>query len=267
MAGGTFKLSQKKVRPGTYVNVKNGKLPTAASSNRGVGMIPLIGYDWGPRGQWIVVSAESPDGHLAELGRSVYDDSNSFMIMIQLMLIGSTTLYIYIPDSGTKAKKDVTVGSTKMSVEARYKGTLGNTIKLVSIANPVNGFDVSVIMNGSEVELFEGIEKIEDLIGVSEYVNISGSGALSAFASQTLEGATDETKGNAGITEFLDKAERVKFNCMCFPSEDTALQTASDGNARQLHRTSPLTMKELSTLLIRLYMERENLLHPRLVLG
>ena len=95
MAGGTFKMSQPKVRPGTYVNVKNGRQATAPSSTRGVGVIPLIGYDWGPRGQWIVVSSDSPDGHLSEFGRSIYDDNNSAMIMLQLMLLGATTVYVY----------------------------------------------------------------------------------------------------------------------------------------------------------------------------
>ena len=45
MAGGTFKMSQPKVRPGTYVNVKNGRQATAPRSTRGVGDIHLNGYD------------------------------------------------------------------------------------------------------------------------------------------------------------------------------------------------------------------------------
>ena len=76
MAGGTFKLSQPKVRPGVYANLKNGRQPTASGSARGTASIPLIGYDWGPRGKWIIISADSPDGHVAELvdtGRSVGD--------------------------------------------------------------------------------------------------------------------------------------------------------------------------------------------------
>lgn len=226
MAGGTFKLSQPKVRPGTYVNVKNGRQPTASGSTRGVGMLPLMGYDWGPRGQWIIVSASSPDEHISELGRSVYDDTNSGMTMLQLMLLGATTVYVYIPDGGTKASKDVTIGSATMKVSAKYKGTLGNSIKLVSVANPLDGFDVSVVMNGSEVELFEGVENIEDLVGKSEYVDITGTGELEAFASQTLSGGTDATEGNAGISDFLDKSEKVRFNCMCFPSEEASLRTA-----------------------------------------
>lgn len=227
MAGGTYKLSQPKVRPGTYVNVKNGKPLTAAGSTRGVAMIPLIGYDWGPRGKWIILSADSPDGHMAELGRSVYDDTNDTMIMLQLMLLGASTVYVYIPEAGEKATKEVDVEGVTMTVTAKYPGTLGNTIKIVSVANPVKGFDVSVVMNGSEVELFESVENVEELIGKSEYVDVAGNGELDEFASQTLAGGTDAaTQENKGITDFLDKAEKVRFNCMCFPSSEVSLTTA-----------------------------------------
>lgn len=226
MAGGTFKLSQPKVRPGTYVNVKNGRQPTASSSARGTAIIPLIGYDWGPRGQWIVITADSPDAHIAELGRSVYDDSNSAMLMLQLMLLGATTVYVYIPDGGVAASADITVGSGTMKATARYKGALGNKIKIVSVANPVGGFDVSVVLDGSEVELFEGVTTIGEISGKSEYVEFTGSGDMSAFASATLEDGSDETSGNSGISDFLDKSEKVRFNCMCFPTEESSLQTA-----------------------------------------
>ena len=226
MAGGTFKLSQPKVRPGTYVNVKNGRQPTAASSTRGTAIIPLIDYDWGPRGKWIVVSVDSPDEHQAEFGRSIYDDTNSAMLMIQLMLIGATTVYVYIPDGGTAASADITVGSGSMNVTAKYKGSLGNKIKIVSVANPVDGFDVSVILDGSEVELFEGITTIGELAGKSEYVDFSGTGTMAAFASASLEDGDDTVWGNSGLSDFLDKSEKIRFNCMCFPSTETSLQTA-----------------------------------------
>jgi len=226
MAGGTFKLSQPKTRPGTYANVRNGRQPAVSGSTRGVATIPLIGYDWGPRGEWIVVSVESPDAHVAEFGRSVYDITNSAMRMLQLMLIGASTVYVYIPDGGAKASKDVVMGEVTMKVTAKYKGSLGNTIKLVSVANPVGGFDVSVRINGSEVEVFEGVAKIEDIIGKSAYVDISGSGVLAAFASQSLENGNDEAEGNAGASEYLDKSEKIRFNTMCFPTDDEALKTA-----------------------------------------
>lgn len=225
MAGGTFKASQPKVRPGVYVNTKNGRQPSSSAPTTGVGIIPLIGYDWGPRGKFITLSANSPDAHLAELGRSVYDD-NGNMLMLRLLLLGASTVYVYILDGGAAASVDITVGSATMKVTALYKGTLGNKIKLVSVANPVGGFDVSVILDGSEVELFEGVTEIEELAGQSEYVSVSGTGDMEAFASATLTGGTDTTTGNSGISDFLDKSEKIRFNCMCFPTEDTSLQTA-----------------------------------------
>ena len=226
MAGGTFKLSQPKVRPGVYVNVKNGRQPTASSSLRGTAVMPLIGYVWGPRGEWIVISADSPDGHLAELGRSVYDDTNSAMLMLQLMLLKATTVYVYIPDGGAAATKDITVGSKTLKATAKYKGSLGTTVKSVSVANPVGGFDVSIIVNGSEVEMLEGVKTMDELKGVSAYVDFVGTGEMAAFASATLEGGTDTTSGNAGISDFLDKSEKIRFNCMCFPCTETSLQAA-----------------------------------------
>lgn len=225
MAGGTFKLSQPKVRPGTYVNVKNGRQPTAAASTRGVAIVPLIGYDWGPRGQFVIVSADSPDAHIAEFGRSVYDD-NEHMLLLQLLLMGAATVYVYIPDGGVAATVTESVGSADLTATAMYKGSLGNKIKLVSVANPVGGFDVSVNLDGSEVELFEGIKKIEELSGKSAYVKISGTGDMGAFASISLSGGTDTVEGNAGITDFLDKSEKVRFNCMCFPSTESSIQAA-----------------------------------------
>ena len=82
MAGGTFKMSQPKVRPGTYVNVKNGRQATAPSSTRGVGVIPLIGYDWGPRGEMIHLTNESPDAAKVKFGRSIYDDNECMVIRL-----------------------------------------------------------------------------------------------------------------------------------------------------------------------------------------
>lgn len=228
MAGGTFKNSQAKTRPGTYVNLKNGRARTPVASERGVGIIPLIGYDWGLRDELIQLTADSPDAHQAELGRSVYDD-NEFMLMVRMMLMGAATVYVYIPDGGTAATKAITVGEATLTATAKYKGTLGNKIQIVSVANPVSGFDVSVYLDGSEVEMFERCATFGDLAGVSEYVEFTGTAAtqLAAFASQTLSGGTDATgSSNTGVTAFLDKAEKVRFNTMCFPVTEAALQTA-----------------------------------------
>lgn len=233
MAGGVFKLSSPKVRPGTYVNVVNGRQPSASYPLSGVAMIPLIGYDWGPREEWIHLTKESPDAAKEKLGRSVYDD-NENMMLLQLLFLNAVEVWVYIAGGGEKAKgqivtETVTENGTESStaaVTAKYPGSLGNSIKIASVANPLGGFDVSVILDGVEVELFERVETLEEL-SASAYADFSGEGTLTEFASVSLEGGTDSPeKTNSSLAKFYDMAERVKFNCMALPTEDASLITA-----------------------------------------
>lgn len=225
MAGGTFKLSSPKVRPGTYVNTKNGKQPTASNAPSGIAIIPLIGYDWGPRGEMIHLTNESPDAAKVKFGRSIYDD-NECMVMLQLMFLNATEVYTYIAGGGEKAKGTITLKSGTGNVTAKYPGTLGNKLKIVSVANPEGGFDVSVVLDGSEVELIEGATKVTDL--KSDYVDFAGEGELAAFASASLTGGTNEdSKVNASVATFLDMAEKIKFNYMALPTSEASLITAA----------------------------------------
>lgn len=225
MAGGTFNLSSPKVRPGAYANTKNGKQPTTATVPSGIAIIPLIGYDWGPRGEMIHLTNESPDAAKTKFGRSIYND-NGFMLMLQLMFLNVTEVYTYIAGGGEKAKGTITLKSGTGNVTAKYPGSLGNKLKIVSVANPEGGFDVSVVLDGSEVELIEGAKKVADL--KSDYVDFSGDGELVAFASASLNGGTEEaSKTNASVATFLDMAEKIKFNYMALPTSDASLITAA----------------------------------------
>lgn len=225
MAGGTFKLSSPKVRPGAYVVTKNGKQPTASNAPSGIAIIPLIGYDWGPRGEMIHLTNESPDAAKVKFGRSIYDD-NECMVMLQLMFLNATEVYTYIAGDGEKAKGTITLKSGTGNVTAKYPGTLGNKLKVVSVANPEGGFDVSVVLDGSEVELIEGATKVTDL--KSDYVDFAGEGELAAFASASLTGGTNEdSKVNASVATFLDMAEKIKFNYMALPTSEASLITAA----------------------------------------
>lgn len=225
MAGGTFKLSSPKVRPGAYVVTKNGKQPTASNAPSGIAIIPLIGYDWGPREEMIHLTNESPDAAKVKFGRSIYDD-NECMVMLQLMFLNATEVYTYIAGGGEKAKGTITLKSGTGNVTAKYPGTLGNKLKVVSVANPEGGFDVSVVLDGSEVELIEGATKVTDL--KSDYVDFAGEGELAAFASASLTGGTNEdSKVNASVATFLDMAEKIKFNYMALPTSEASLITAA----------------------------------------
>lgn len=91
MAGGTFNSSSPKVRPGAYANTKNGKQPTTTTVPSGIAIIPLIGYDWGPGGEMIHLTNESPDAAKTKFGRSIYDD-NGFMLMLANFFFHSSNI-------------------------------------------------------------------------------------------------------------------------------------------------------------------------------
>lgn len=233
MAGGTFKLSAPKKQPGTYVNVVNGRQPGSSVPLNGVAMIPLIGYDWGPRDEWIHLTAEAKDAGREKLGRSINDD-NDFMLLLRLAFLNATEVYVYLVGGGTKATGTITTEGGTANVTAKYEGTLGNEIRLASVANPLGGFDVSVVLGSSEVELFEGVKTVADL-AESVYVDVTGDGTLTAFASAALTGgADDEKKINASFTAFLDKAERVKFNSMALPTVEESLIAAAVSKIRYI---------------------------------
>lgn len=223
MAGGTFKLSQPKVRPGVYVNVLNGRQPDAPGLQEGIGMIPLVGYDYGPRGEWIHLTSESPDAAKALFGRSVYDD-NSFMRMIAMMFRNATEVYVMICGAGTKAS--VAVLSDKVTFTAKHAGTRGNSLQVVSVANAAGGFDISIFLGGTEVERHEKVTAWTGIVSDYVDVTVTQSAAVAAFASATLAGGTD-TSDNTAFASFLDKAEKVRFNCMAVPLSDATSITAA----------------------------------------
>lgn len=232
MAGGTFNLGQPKVRPGVYVNVTNGRPHTAGDTVGGIGMIPFVGYDYGPRGEWIHITSESPDAAAAAFGRSIYDD-NAFMQMLRLMLQHATEIYVMICDDGTQAS--VSVLTNKVTIKAKYKGTLGNKIKVVSVANATTGFDISVTLDGREVEKFEKVTEWEQIASAYIDITVTDSQAVAAFASASLTGGTDVTTGQADtFAAFLDKAEKIRFNCMAVPTTTSSLIAAAISKIRYI---------------------------------
>lgn len=238
MAGGNFDINVGKTRPGTYVNVKSKKQQKAKGSTRGIAVIPLIGYDWGPNGEFIKLSVDSPDASLSKIGRSIYD-SNDFMLMIREIFKNAITCYVYIINPGTPAKANTDEGLTATAV---YPGTRGNDISVVSTANVLGGFDVTVYMGTEKVEKYEGINTLGDLVEASakKYVVFSTTSAeteLSEIASLKLEGGTNGEVQNSAVTEFLDKVEKIRWNTMCFPVDEIELQTVCIAKIKMLRNS------------------------------
>lgn len=219
MAGGIW--SGAKVRPGTYVNLKNGKAPKAAKSTTGVVVIPLIGYDYGPREVFIKLPGDNPDSKKELLGRSVYDDE-SHMRLIRFAAMNASTIYVYIPKGGTAASTTFTVGEASVKVTAKYPGALGNKIKIAVVEDPSGGYDFMVVLDGSTVENFEGIKNLSAVD--SKYITLDKTDVTlsAAIASKALAGGTDDST-NDGASDFLNACEKLKFNTMLFPLTDEGL--------------------------------------------
>lgn len=226
MAGGTFDIGVGKVRPGTYINFLSKKVQAPSTSERGIVVLPLINYDWGPRNEFITLTNAAPDAGMTKFGRSIYDN-NEHMLMIKEAFKNAVQVHIFITGSGKEAEKTVDIDSNTLKIKARYPGTLGNSIKVSSIANVDSGFDVNIYLNTDIVETAVGITTINELAAKNfNYVTFSGEGAMDEFASASLEGGTSTTSSNADITMFLDKCEMIQFHTMAFPIDESALHAA-----------------------------------------
>ena len=178
MAGGNFDINQAKVRPGSYMNFKAKKSYAPSVSSRGTVVVPLVGYDWGPDGEFIELDSDAPDAEIAKLGRSIYDD-HELIRLVRLAFENATKVRVYIVAGGTKA----TVIKDDLTITAKYAGKRGNDISLACTANVDGGFDISLYLDGELVETFTGVNTVEDLkTKESQYVDFSGEGELTAFA-------------------------------------------------------------------------------------
>ena len=222
MAGGTFDKSVGKVRPGTYINFEASNQSPLGSSDRGTVLIPLINHSYGPEKEFITISNESVDSAIDKLGYSVYDDDPS-MLLIREAFKNASTVIVYIAKAGTKA----TGTGGGLSAQAKYGGSRGNALSYSVAANPVAGFDVSVYLDGSTVEAFEGVTNVSALVD-SKYITFTASEgtSLEAVAGVSLTGGTDGTAANSDIAAFLDDMESVNFNTLAFPVTEESLLAA-----------------------------------------
>ena len=233
MAGGTFDKGVGKVRPGTYINFESTKQNPVSASERGTVIIPLANTNWGEGGKMLTISASAPDSQKLELGYSINDnDPAGNMLLIREAFKGANTVIVYICTEGaTKATK--TGGG--MVATAKYKGSRGNDLSFSVVANPVSGFDVTIFLAGEVVEKFTGITTATGLAG-SEWIQFAAheSDPVSAVASVALEGGTNSSSSNAGVTAFLGACETVAWNTMAFPFTDASLQAAALSKIKHL---------------------------------
>ncbi len=211
--------------PGVYVRLVSSRQNGLNENLSGVVVMPLINHGYGPEKEFIDISSGSPDAAMVKLGYSVYDNDPN-MIMLREAFKAASRVIVYIPKQGEKAK----VTSGTLTAAAKYGGSRGNALGFAIVANPVGGFDVTIMLDGSVVELFEGVETISEL--ASAWIDFSGEGELVAVAGATLTGGADGVATNADITAFLDATEDVAWNVLLFPVEPTG---ETGDNTQALH--------------------------------
>lgn len=230
MAGGNFDINQAKVRPGSYMNFQAKQKIKQSTASRGICVIPLIGYDWGPNEQFLTLTNDTPDAEIAKLGRSIYSD-NDLARLVRLAFDNAVKVHVYFISGGTQASK--TEGN--LTITALYGGSRGNAITVTSTANVDGGFDVSVYLDGELMETFGGCQTVKDLAeNTSEYVVFSGEGELSAFAGVVLENGKDGEVANKAVTDFYDKVEKIRCNTVLIPVSDESLTNAAASKVKYL---------------------------------
>ena len=215
MAGGTFTSYNKKL-PGAYFNFKSVPRPLTQVGDRGIATIPLE-LSWGAVGKLIeVFSDEMLNGaSLAKVGFTAFDSESK---LVNLMLQNCYKVLIYRTNTGgVKATK--TIGN--LTATAKYTGTFGNNIIISIVANN-ELFDVSTFVNGSQKDR-QTVATVDELDN-NDFVDFSGTGALTANAGQALTGGTNGT-AVAKATYYplyLALLEPAKFQTLACPDLEDA---------------------------------------------
>ena len=255
MAGGTWSKLSLKERPGTYINWQTTEQTIIGIAERGTVIMPLLGHNYGPAKEFITIENGSPDAQYAKLGYSVYEAP---LLLVKEALKSAKKIILYIPAQGEEAAGSVEFTSfvaapvegvqesggdetqepeivpvqNTITAKAMYGGERGNDLSFDCVANEDGGYDVTVYLDNSAVEEFEGLGTVGDLMAAgSSWIVFKGdeAAALGDFSAISLTGGTNGTTNTIDITRFLDASEAIHWNTMAVPldsKENSSLMTA-----------------------------------------
>lgn len=213
MAGGTW-TTQNKVRPGAYINVRSNGGAGTTDSISGVVALPLA-LDFGPENEVVTITASS------DLTIFGYDLNDPQLLLLREALKQAATVFVYRVGTGGKAA--ATEGD--LAITARYGGTRGNAISVVSKEN-VNvaaAYDVETYLAGRLVDR-QTVKTIEELV-TNRLVNFKGSGDMTAF-SVVLENGSNTAATMNDYMSFFSKIQLFDFNTLALPVQDTVTKAA-----------------------------------------
>lgn len=223
MAGGTW-VSQNKVLPGTYINVKSKEAVNINIGERGTVAIGKA-LNWGVLGTVQTITAgEDLTPYIG------CDITGADALFIREMLKGSdstsapTKILLYrLGTGGTQAS--ATIGA--LTVTALYAGTRGNDISVAISADPdnVGSYDVTTIVDGASVDV-QTITELDALVA-NAWVTFSGTGSeITTTTGTALTSGANPTLTNSDYANFLTAIEPFRFNILALDNTDSTVVNA-----------------------------------------
>lgn len=229
LGGGTFVTIGEKKLPGSYINFVSASRATLALSERGYAAIPLA-LDWGETGKVITLTAGEFQDKAFELFGLNY--SSDELKPIRELFLNARTLYIYrLGSNGVKASGSLAT--------AKYPGTLGNKIKIVTTAivddETTTGYRVQTFLDNVLIDTQEvnnASAKTDDL-AENNYVDWKEDVSLSA-GTITLTSGANPTITSVDYVDFLAAIEPYSFNTIGYAGTDSAVKSLFAAFTRRL---------------------------------
>lgn len=222
MAGGTY-VTYNKNRPGAYINFKAIPKPLSNVGSRGVATMPMT-MDWGPVGEVMEIYSEDLITGKAQskIGYTVYDDE---VQMFREVLKGCYKLLAFRVDTGGK-QASATLGN--LTVTAKYTGICGNKISVAILddetAEEDTNFIVVTYYNTLEKDR-QNVTSISELVD-NDWVNFSGTGALSLTTGTMLSGGENGTVINDTYSTYMNTMKMHQWQVMGLPiTENSNVRT------------------------------------------
>ena len=224
-AGGTWTV-QNKVRPGAYINFVSVPRAIGTLGNRGtvaVGM-PMT---WGPQGALIHLTGEDllNGASLAKVGVLITDTEES--LPYRVALAGCFNALLFRTDvGGTKATATIAEGT--LSVSAKYAGTTGNKITVVSLKDKpaVGSFTIQVLVNRVLRESFvvSSITELEDIESAFvDFEVLTEDADIPETAGTSLVGGTNGEVNKEQYTTFWNLLDTKNFQCLAMYGTDVTV--------------------------------------------
>ena len=224
-AGGIWTV-QNKVRPGAYINFVSVPKSIGTMGVRGtvaVGM-PMT---WGPEGELIHLTGDElmNGASLAKVGVVATDTEAS--LPYRVALAGCFNALLFRTDKGGE-KATATIQVDTLSASAKYTGTTGNNITIVSVKDkPVAGsYTIQVLVNSIAKESFviKTLKELEDV--ESKFVDfnvINDSAAIPESAGVALTGGTNGSVNKELYPTFWGLLDTKNFQCVVMYDTDASV--------------------------------------------